>query len=159
MSEVVSFVLGGSPFAIIAWVTVRGRRSRRATAMAALPTRPSWGLVERPRWCLRGLRVTGFVVWGHDLLVGYEGGQGTWPTGPDPTTRDGFDQSGQLLFASAARHPATRELLEGWLQAGTLLTSVVSADETLVALVHEPTRRAVVAQASALWDGRTDTGR
>ena len=70
--------------------------------------------------------------------MGYEGGHGTWPTeGP----------SGQLLLAAAGRDRVARELLDEWRRAAVPLTSVISFDRLLVALVHEPSRLAVVSRA------------
>jgi len=141
------------PLIIVAALAIRSNASRRAAAAAWLPVRPSLELLERPLCRLRGLRITEVVVWRDDLLVGYEGGEGTWPVDTaDPSNWSSIqpgvhNASGQLLLASAGRDQAAREVLDEWRRTATSLTSVISADHLLVALVHEPSRRAVVSRA------------
>jgi hypothetical protein len=147
------FALAVFPLLVVAWLAVGGNASRRINAAARLPVRPSLDLLERPLCRLRGLRITEVVAWRDDLLVGYEGGDGAWPIDTVGHSNrwsiqpDLHDVSGQLLLAFAGRDPKARVLLDEWRRAAISLTSVISSDRLLVALVHEPSCRAVVSRA------------
>ena len=135
------------------WATHGDRRVRRK---AEVPVGPAVDLLADPVALLEGVRLREVVRWDDELLVGFEGTQGSW-IDPDhvsrrdatPTSDNVRTRTARFVFPEARTDRRTRRLLKRWQSRS--LVAVVARDGTL-ALIDLETRQALLGEK--VWSFR-----
>jgi hypothetical protein len=129
---------------------------RRVRRKAEVPVGPAFDLLADPVALLKGVQLREVVRWDDELLVGFDGTQGSW-IDPDhvsqrdetPTSENLRTTHGQIRFPRGAHDRRTRRLLKRWQRRA--LVAVVARDGT-VALVDLETRQVLLGEK--VWSFR-----
>jgi hypothetical protein len=123
---------------------------RRVKHKAKVPVGPPLDLLADPIALLEGVQLREVVRWDDELLVGFDGTQGSWIE-PDhvsqlhetPKSESRRIARGQIRFPRGAHDRRTRRLLKQW--QNRMLVAVVARDGTL-ALIDLETREALLGE-------------
>jgi len=127
---------------------------RVSGAVSELQVGPKMHLFADPLCSLQGLVITEVVALRDDLLVGYEGGCGSWyssdPANPTEVVvmTDLRETVGQLFLPKIVCDRRSMRLIHQWCADHTRLESVVARDYRVVALADIRHRNAVIAELS-----------
>ena len=141
-------VLAGTFTAV--WFTFGRAMLKVAHLASEMPIGPGLRLLDDPWARLDGARVTETVIFGADVLVGFDERGGSWLE-RDVTTsrmiglRDVDGQSGQVRLDGAARDPRARRHLNEWRSLGSPITVVLTRDGQF-ALLDVASRQAVLGE-------------